>query len=140
MIHPDFKPTYRFIQGAGPHLYWIELYSDNNVHECVVVKHARDGSVIFIKTNELDAIDRDRLARILNQRNAHQYEVAELMAQTTLPNGVNALVYFNNLARMITPTGRIMELREGVHALQSAAGVQRVSDLVQAPVSAPVSS
>ena len=96
-----------------PHLEWFELYGDGVLHEVAIMKRDSIGNVLFFKTNELDEIDRKRLGGILSDRNAGSFELWDLMLQKTLRNGVNALTYFNQLVRQITPNGKIIDPRSG---------------------------
>lgn len=96
-----------------PHIEWLELYSDGIMHECAVMKRDRTGNVMFIRTNDLDAIDKRRLAGILMDRNARNFELWDLMANKTLGNGMNALAYFNQLVKLITPNGKVMDPKSG---------------------------
>lgn len=96
-----------------PHIEWFELNGDGIMHECAVMRRTGDGSVLFFKTNDLDDIDKRRLAGILADRNANNFELWDLMGQKTLGNGMNALAYFNQLVRMITPNGKVIDPRSG---------------------------
>ncbi len=96
-----------------PHVEWLELYGDGVLHECAVMKRDAAGNVLFFKTNDLDQIDRRRLAGILMDRNARNFELYDLMAQKTLGNGVNALVYFSQLVKQLTANGKILDPRSG---------------------------
>ena len=96
-----------------PHIEWFELNSDGILHECAIMRRTPDGNVLYFKTNDLDDIDKRRLAGILSDRNAQSFELWDLMAQKTLGNGVNALAYFNQLVRMITPSGKVIDPRAG---------------------------
>jgi hypothetical protein len=96
-----------------PHIEWIELHNDGILHECAIMKRDASGNVLFFKTNDLDEIDKKRLAGILMDRNARTFELWDLMANKTLGNGVNALTYFNQLVRQMTPNGRILDPRAG---------------------------
>lgn len=96
-----------------PHVSWIELNGDGVLHECVVMKRDPSGNILFFKTNDLDEIDKSRLARILMDRNARNFELWDLMAQKTLGNGVNALAYFHQLVRQLTPNGKVLDPRAG---------------------------
>lgn len=98
-----------------PHIEWLELYGDNLMHECAIMRRTPDGSVLFFKTNDLDDTDRKRLATILADRNATGLELWDLMYNRTLGNGMNALAYFNQLVRVLTPSGKIIDPRAGVH-------------------------
>lgn len=96
-----------------PHIEWLELNGDGILYECAVMKRDDNGSVLFFKTNDLDEIDKRRLAGILMDRNAHNFELWDLMAQKTLGNGVNALAYFHQLVKQLTPNGRVLDPRAG---------------------------
>ena len=106
-----------------PHIEWFELSGDGIMHECAVMRRTPDGNVLYFKTNDLDDIDKRRLAGILSDRNANSFELWDLMAQKTLGNGMNALTYFNQLVRMITPNGKVVDPRAG----QMGAGVGSVN-------------
>lgn len=106
--------TVRMEQGNMPHIYWIDLKGDGVYTECAVMKRDNLGNVFYFPLNALDEIDKKRLARILTNRNAPNYELWDLMSNITLNNGVNALTYFHQLVNMITPSGRVMKPQQGV--------------------------
>ena len=95
------------------HIEWLELNKDGVLHECAIMRRTPDGNVLFFKTSDLDSGDRQRLAGILADRNARNFELWDLMGQKTLLNGMNALAYFNQLVKVITPSGKIMDPRAG---------------------------
>lgn len=105
-----------------PHIEWLELNADGILHECAIMRRDPTGNVLFFKTNDLDEIDKRRLAGILMDRNARSFELWDLMAQKTLGNGMNALSYFHQLVRQLTPNGRVLDPRAGQIGGQS--GVQ----------------
>lgn len=96
-----------------PHIEWVELYGDGMLHECAIMRRMPSGNVLFFKTNDLDEIDRRRLAGILSDRNAAGFELWDLMSQKTLGNGMNALVYFTQLVKVISPNGKITDPQTG---------------------------
>lgn len=120
------QPTYQ-VQRSNeyPHIEWLELHGDGILHECAVMKRDVHGNVLFFKTNDLDEIDKRRLAGILMDRNARSLELWDVMSNKTLGNGVNALAYFNQLVRQITPQGRILDPRQG--QMGGVAGTRKVS-------------
>jgi hypothetical protein len=95
------------------HLYWIDLNGDGILHECAVMRKDAAGNILYFKTNDLDEIDKKRLASILMDRNAGSFELYDLMAQKTLGNGCNALQYFHQLVKQLTPNGKILDPRSG---------------------------
>ncbi len=97
-----------------PHVAWIELYGDGVLHECAIMKKdPRTGNILFFKTNDLDEIDKRRLSQLFFDRNARNFELWDLMAQKTLGNGCNALAYFHQLVRQLTPAGKIIDPKTG---------------------------
>ena len=106
--------TYRAQKSTQhPHIEWIELAGDGMLHECAVLKRDNFGNVYYFKTNTLDNIDKQRLAAILSDRNANNFELWDLMSHRTLGNGVNALAYFHQLVKVLTPNGKTVELQSG---------------------------
>jgi hypothetical protein len=95
------------------HIEWLELYADGILHECAIMKRDQRGNVLFFKTNDLDEIDKRRLAQILMDRNAGALELWDLCGSKTLGNGVNALVYFSQLVKQFTPNGKILDPKSG---------------------------
>jgi hypothetical protein len=95
------------------HVEWIELYSDGVLHECAVLKADPQGNKLLFPTNHLDDIDRKRLAGILLDRNARNFELWDLMAQKTLGNGMNALQYFHQYVKVLTPQGKMIDPKSG---------------------------
>jgi len=95
------------------HVEWLELNKDGMLYECAIMKRDQFGNVLFFKMNDLDEIDKRRLGGILANRNAANMELWDLMMNTTLRNGVNALAYFNQLVKQLTPLGKIVDPRQG---------------------------
>lgn len=104
------------------HIEWIELNKDGILHECAILKRDSTGNVFYFKTNSLDTIDRQRLANIIADRNANAFELWDLMSQRTLGNGVNALAYFHQLVRVLTPQGKTIDPRQGQVGVAAASG------------------
>lgn len=96
-----------------PHVFWIELHNDGVMHECAVLKRDATGSLLFFQINHLDEIDKKRLAGLLLDRNAKTSELWDVAASRTLNNGVNALLYFHQLAKALAPNGKILDLKSG---------------------------
>ncbi|MGI0076108.1 MAG: hypothetical protein ACREAU_01730 [Nitrosopumilaceae archaeon] len=100
--------------GKLPHIKWLDLKNDNTFNECVVMKIDQNENIYYFQVNELDTIDKRRLSRILHGRHAASMELWDLMSQVTLNNGINALTYFHQLVKVITPGGTIYTPRTGV--------------------------
>lgn len=101
-------------KGTYPHIEWIDLKNNGVLVECAVMKRDTFGNIYYIEVPSLDVVDRKRMARIMTHRNAPITELWDLMSQITLNNGVNALDYFHQLVKVITPQGVIMNPRAGV--------------------------
>lgn len=91
-----------------PHIEWLDIQGDGTMFECAIVKRTAN-ETHFINLTHLDGIDRERLRNIVMNRNAHTMPLWDLMMQTTLGNGVNALDYFHQLVRVLGSNGRVME-------------------------------
>lgn len=111
MAQIDYK---RQVSPEYPHIEWLELNKDGMLHECAVMRRDAQGNVFFFQVNHLDEIDRRRLAQLLADRNARNFELWDLMAQKTLGNGMNALAYFHQLVKVLSPNGKVMDPRSGV--------------------------
>lgn len=122
-INYTIKPSSEY-----PHVAWIDLYGDGILHECAIMRREPTGNILFFKTNCLDSIDKRRLAGILMDRNARNFALWDLMAQKTLGNGVNALAYFHQLVKQLTPAGKIIDPKAG----QVGTGTMRVAPAVAA--------
>jgi hypothetical protein len=125
------KPT------AYNHIEYIELYNDGMFYECAVMRKDDMGNISYFEINKLDDIDKRRLLRIVQNRNADRMELWNLMQDITLNNGVNALGYFHQLVKVISPNGRIYSPKTGVigTAKASAARItntEQLSDNVMA--------
>lgn len=97
-------------QGKYPHIEWLDLAGTGVATECAILKKDPSGNVFFFPLNALDLIDKKRLLDIVTNRNAHMYELWDLMSQITMRNGVNALVYFHQLAKVMTPSGQVIDV------------------------------
>lgn len=106
-------PTVAARDGNYKHVKWIDLQNNGVMTECAVLKTDTFGNMYFITIPNLDGIDKTRLVRILTNQNATHFELWDLMSQITLNNGVNALTYFHQLVKVITPQGVIMNPRQG---------------------------
>lgn len=104
----------REVSREYPHVEWLELNKDGMLHECAVMKRDGLGNVFFFQINHLDDVDKRRLAQMLADRNAKNFELWDLMSQKTLGNGMNALQYFHQLVKVLTPNGKVIDPRSGL--------------------------
>lgn len=91
------------------HVEWLDLEKKGVLTECAVLKRVPNGDTFFFPIASLDSIDKQRLFNIITNRNAAMYELWDLMSQVTLGNGMNALTYFHQLAKVLTPSGQILD-------------------------------
>ena len=101
-------------RGNLPHIKWIDLAGNGVLTECAVLKEDTLGNIYYVEIPSLDNIDKQRISRIISNRNANNFELWDLMSQITLNNGVNALEYFHQLVKVITPDGIVMNPKVGV--------------------------
>lgn len=78
------------------HIEHIDVNDDGILEQVAVVKRWEDGSLSYIDISTLGDIDKGRLKAIITSQHADKYELWELMDQTTLSNGLNALGFFHN--------------------------------------------
>lgn len=100
------------IKGKYPHVGWVDLEGQGILTEVAVLKETTTG-VSFIRLDQMDGIDKQRLFRIISNRNAHMYELWDLMSQVTLGNGANALDYFHQYVKVLTPGGAVIAPQMG---------------------------
>jgi len=101
------------VEGKFPHVEWLDLNGNNILIECAIMKTEASGGKLFIRLDQLDSIDKQRIAKILTNRNANAFELWDLMAQITLGNGENALKYFHQMVKIFTPAGVVMNPTAG---------------------------
>lgn len=85
------------------HIEYVDVNKDGILEEIAVVKRdAVSGTIHYIDIAPLDPIDKARLKRIVTSQHADKYELWELMSQTKLENGMNALDFFHsNLIKVL---------------------------------------
>lgn len=118
-------------KGQLPHVEWLELKNDGTFNECVVMKRDANGNIYYFQINELDTIDKKRLSRILHGRHAAEMELWDVMSQVTLNNGVNALTYFHQLVKVVTPSGMTYTPRTGMIGGPGTGGIKMEKGRVQ---------
>ena len=101
------------------HVQYLDLFGNGILKEVVVVKEEINGDKYFIQTDVLDMVDLERLRHILDKRDSNMYPMWDLMGQTMLRNGMNALEYFHQLVRVKTAAGPIVQPgRSGTNVVQ----------------------
>jgi len=100
-----------------PHIEWVDLDNNGVAVEICVMK--RDNSSGDIKLADMDEIDRNRLVHILKGRDAGRHELWDVMHNTTLANGENALIFFHQMVKVQTQSGITMAPGVGRHGIPS---------------------
>lgn len=88
------------------HVYFIDWADTGILREMAVLKEFDDGTIHAVDVALLHPIDKARLKKIITSVHADKYELWELMSQSRLPNGLNALDYFvKNFLKVKQPKG-----------------------------------
>lgn len=91
------------------HVRWIDIQKNGVAKEVLVLNEDKsNGDLYFIPVEHLDDIDKQRVVGILRSRDAQHYPLWEVMAGTTLRNGMNALIFFHQLVKVRTAQGQIL--------------------------------
>lgn len=98
--------------GRYPHIGWVDL-EGNGIQTEVAVMQNNEKGLFFIQLNFLDSIDKQRIIRIISSRNNGNLPLWDLMSQITLGNGANALDFFHQYVRILTPMGNVITPRVG---------------------------
>lgn len=92
-----------------PHIEYVDLDNNGIAVEIVAIKRDKgNGDLFYIPVHELDSVDRSRIVSILRKRDAARYEMWDLLHNTTLGNGENALEYFHQLVKVKTASGQTL--------------------------------
>lgn len=79
-----------------PHIFLCDVEDSGLLKEIAVVKKFEDGSIYYIEIDALHQIDKSRIKKIVTSQHADKYELWELMSQSKLSNGMNALDFFHS--------------------------------------------
>ena len=109
-----------------PHIELLDIDGTGLVSEIAIVKRTKDGTIHYIDVSKLPPLDKGRLRKILSSPHADKYELWELLSQSKLSNGLNALDFFhNNFVKIKRPLGA-----KNVTAPESILNVAPVNDTV----------
>lgn len=96
------------------HVRWVDLVGNGIAKEVLVLSEdTSNGDICFIPVDHLDDIDRARVVSMLRSRDAATLPLWEVMANTTLKNGQNALLCFHQLVKVRTMAGQILPPGKG---------------------------
>lgn len=92
-----------------PHIAAVDLFGKQTATEVAVMAiDRRNLDLYFIRLDQLDPIDIKRLRQIILSRDSARYPLWDLMSQKTLPNGMNALEFFQQFVKLRTVGGQIL--------------------------------
>lgn len=115
----DFKMAEQY-----EHVQYLAVKPDGTEHECVIIKEFPNGDVAYVDLTKLDKIDLDRLTGIIRKRDANKYPLWDVMSNTTLRNGENALEYFHQLTEVLTTNGSVIGVGLGVRGSNGVRNVK----------------
>lgn len=108
-----------------PHVFLCDIDDSGLLKEILVVKKFKDGSIYYVEIDPLHAIDKGRIKKIVTSPHADKYECWELLSQSRLSNGMNALDFFHsNNVKIKRPKGA----KAATLGLESIATYGTVSD------------
>jgi hypothetical protein len=103
---PSQSTTIELTQTSLPHIFLCDVDDSGLLKEIMVVKKFKDGSIYYIEIDSLHNIDKGRIKKIVSSQHADKYECWELLSQSRLSNGMNALDFFHsNNVRVKRPKG-----------------------------------
>jgi len=101
-----------------PHIEWVDLDGNGVAQEIVVMKRdPASKDLYYIKIADMDEIDRNRLVHILQGRDSGRHELWDVLHNTTLANGENALEFFHQMVKVQTRSGVTMLPGVGRHGI-----------------------
>lgn len=91
------------------HVKLIDWNDDGILREIAIVMENADGTIYGIKVDKLHPIDKGRLKKVVTSIHADKYPLWELLSQTKLNNGMNALDFFHqNYVEIKRPRGAVI--------------------------------
>jgi len=89
-----------------PHIFLCDIDDTGLLKEIALVKKSTDGTIFYIDIDPLHPIDKARIKKIISAPHASNYELWDLMSQSRLSNGMNALDFFHsNCVKIKRPKG-----------------------------------
>lgn len=117
MNKPANIPYYFEWSRQFPHIAAVDLGKNMAIEIAVMAIDARNSDLFFIRLDHLDPIDIKRLKQIILTRDSARYALWDLMSQKTLPNGMNALEFFQQFVKIRTVSGQIVAPGSGQRGL-----------------------
>ena len=100
-----------------PHVAYMDIHGNGIMSECAIMRKDNLGNIYYFEVKTMDNIDKQRLLKIVQDRNATSFELWDLMSQKTLGNGMNALNYFHQYTKILTANRQI--LKPNMHEIGS---------------------
>jgi len=114
------KDTIELTQTSLPHIFLCDVDDSGLLKEVMVVKKFKDGSIYYIEIDPLHSIDKGRIKKIVSSQHADKYEAWELLSQSRLSNGMNALDFFHsNNVKAKRPKGARATTGGGLETVQA---------------------
>ena len=100
------RDTIELTPTSLPHIFLCDVDDSGLLKEVMLVKKFKDGSIYYIEIDPLHSIDKGRIKKIVSSQHADKYEAWELLSQSKLSNGMNALDFFHsNNVKVKRPKG-----------------------------------
>jgi len=91
------------------HVHLVDWHDDGILREIAVVMETPDGTLFGIEVDKLHPIDKARLKKVVTSMHADKYPLWELLSQSRLNNGMNALDFFHmNYVKVKRPRGAVI--------------------------------
>lgn len=89
-----------------PHIFLVDIDDSGIEKEVAIMKEDVDGTIYYIDVAMLHPLDKQRLKKVITSVHADKYPLWELMSQSKISNGMNALDFFhNNYVKTKRPRG-----------------------------------
>ena len=109
------------------HIFLCDVDDSGLLKEIALVKKFKDGSIYYIEVDSLHNIDKSRLKKIVTSTHADKYELWELLSQSKLSNGMNALDFFHsNNVKAKRPKGARAQSSGGLETIDAYATPDKV--------------
>lgn len=116
-------------QTSLPHVFLCDVDDTGLLKEILLVKKFNDGTLYYVDIGALHNIDKSRIKKIVTSQHATKYECYELLAQSTLSNGCNALDFFHsNNVKVKRPRGALASHTSGLATVSSYADDKMIGE------------
>lgn len=89
------------------HVRLVDYDGSGIKREIAVLKEFKDGTVSYIQLDLLDRFDLSRMRQAIEGPHGAQYELYEILSNINLSNGMNALDYFHQIAKIKPGDGTV---------------------------------